>query len=267
MSVDRSPESINRNRCPGFPSDFATDVTRSLQVMFDYAISSEKGPRRENEDSVGAWELSDGGLAIAIADGLGGHMGGKFASRLAIEHFRQATETGRSPDLTSIARAIHTALKAAQERQPELRSMATTFSAAVLNSNKLHYVHCGDTRIALQRGGGIQRLTEDHSEAQRLFAAGKLTKEELINYPRKNVLESALGASNEPTIDAATIELTVGDRIFITSDGVHGKILLREMKRLSDESRDATTFVFRIVDAVKARGPDDNFSIVAAFLV
>ena len=234
--------------------------------MFDYAMASEKGPRQENEDTVGAWTLSDARLAIAVADGLGGHIGGKLASHLAIEMFRAAVDRPDPPDLSEVARAIHNSLKAAQEKSPHLRSMATTFSAAIIAEKRLSFVHCGDTRIILQRGGGIQKLTEDHSEAQRLFSAGKLTKEEFANYPRKNILESALGAAQEPTIDTKTVELRMGDRIFITSDGVHGKILLRELKTLSDESRDARSFVGRTIEAVNAKRPDDNFSLVAVFL-
>ena len=234
--------------------------------MLDYAMASEKGPRKENEDTVGAWALSEGRLAIAVADGLGGHIGGKLASHLAIEMFRLAVDRPDSPDLVDVARGIHIALKAAQEKSPELRSMATTFSAAIIEDKQLYFVHCGDTRIVLQRGSGIQRLTEDHSEAQRLFSAGKLTKDEFANYPRKNILESALGASNEPTIDTKKMELKTGDRIFITSDGVHGRILLREMKVLSDRSQSAAAFVDQTIDAVNAKGPNDNFSVVAVFL-
>jgi PPM family protein phosphatase len=234
--------------------------------MFDYAMVSEKGPRKENEDAVGVWALSEGRLALAVADGLGGHIGGKLASHLAIEMFRAAIDRPDSPNLVEVAKGIHVALKTAQEKSPELRNMATTFSAAIIEKKQMYFVHCGDTRIVLQRDNGIQKLTEDHSEAQRLFSAGKLTKDEFANYPRKNVLESALGASNDPTIDTRKVELRMGDRIFITSDGVHGKILLREMKVLSDLSKTATAFVGRIVDAVNAKRPDDNFSVAAVFL-
>jgi protein phosphatase len=234
--------------------------------MIDFAKASETGPRRENEDAVGVWALSDARLAFAVADGLGGHIGGKLASNLAIEMFRSSLEGLVLPNLAQVARGIHTALKAEQEKSPHLRSMATTFSAAIIDEKQMNFVHCGDTRIALQRGGGISKLTEDHTEAQRLFSIGKLTKDELANYPRRNVLESALGASNDPTIDSKTIDLHSGDRIFITSDGLHGKILLREMKALSDQSPDASTFVRRTIDAVKAKRPDDNFSVVAVFV-
>jgi PPM family protein phosphatase len=234
--------------------------------MFDFAIASEIGPRKENEDSVGAWVLGKTKLALAVADGLGGHVGGKLASNLAIEMYRASLDRLAPPNLIQVARDIHAALKAEQERSPRLRSMATTFSAAIIDEKQMNFVHCGDTRIALQRGGGILKLTEDHTEAQRLFSLGKLTKDEFANYPRRNILESALGASNNPTIDANTVALNSGDRIFITSDGVHGKILLREMKALSDRSPDASTFVSQTIDAVNAKRPDDNFSIVAVFV-
>jgi serine/threonine protein phosphatase PrpC len=234
--------------------------------MFDYAIASEKGLRKENEDSVGAWALSEARLAFAVADGLGGHLGGKFASHLAIDMYHAALDHSGPLNLPNVARTIHLALKAEQEKTAQLRSMATTFSAAIIEGERMDFVHCGDTRIVLQRGSGIRKLTEDHSEAQRLLSTGKLTKDEFVNYPRKNVFESALGASNDLVIDANTIEVKAGDRIFITSDGVHGKILLREMKALSDESPDATTFVSRVVEMVNSRRPDDNFSLVAVFL-
>jgi protein phosphatase len=234
--------------------------------MFDYATASERGPRKENEDSVGAWALSTKKLAFAVADGLGGHLGGKFASQLAVDMYRSALDHSGSSNLAGVARSIHLALKAEQEKEPQLRSMATTFSAAIIEGERMDFVHCGDTRIILQRGSGIRKLTEDHSEAQRLFSTGKLTKDEFVNYPRKNILESALGASSEPAIDTNTLEVKARDRIFITSDGVHGKLLLREMKALSDESPDATTFVSRVVEAVNSRRPDDNFSLIAVFL-
>jgi PPM family protein phosphatase len=234
--------------------------------MFDYAIATETGPRKENEDSVGAWVLSETRFAAAVADGLGGHVGGKLASNLAIKMYRSSVENSASPDLQDVAKAIHAALKAEQDKTPSLRSMATTFSAAIIEQKQMRFVHCGDTRIILQRGSGILKLTEDQTEAQRLFSLGKLTKDELASYPRKNVLESALGAANAPTLDAKTVELRAGDRIFITSDGVHGKILLREMKAVSDASPDAATFVSRTIDAVNAKRPDDNFSVIAVFL-
>ena len=117
----------------------------------------------------------------------------------------------------------------------------------------------------MQRGSGIKRLTQDHTEAQRFLAAGKITKEEYWIYPRKNVLDNALGIGSRPTVDMNRHDICAGDRIMITSDGVHRKVFLREMKAISDLSKDASCFVENMMNAVRSRGPDDNFTIVAVF--
>jgi len=236
-------------------------------MTFDYAVASDQGPRAENEDSVGVWPLKNGGLAIAVAEGLGGHIGGKRASAMAIEMFGEAIKEALEPDLGDIARKIHYALRREQGLAPQMRNMATTFSAAVVDGTKIKIVHSGDTRVVLQRGSGIKKLTEDHTEAQRLLRSGTITKDEFANYPRKNVLESALGTHFNPTIDVLTEDLFRRDRIFLSSDGVHGKVSLKELKAISDRSPNAEMFVRDVVDTVRARRPDDNLTIAAVFAI
>lgn len=232
-------------------------------MKFDCASASLTGPRSANEDTVGVWQLENG-VAIAVADGLGGLRGGQTASKFAIARFGQALVED-SPDMQRIVERIHEDIKVQQREQDELRGMATTLTAAWMRSGVLRFVHCGDTRLALQRGNGIIRLTEDHSEARRLYNAGALTKEELATYPRKNVLESALGSPGTLRVDTGTVQLEVGDRIMITSDGVHTKVLLREMKKISDSASSAVQFIEDMITEVNKRKPDDNFSIATAF--
>jgi protein phosphatase len=209
---------------------------------------------------------------MVVADGLGGHVGGNLASSLAVEMFGAAVAEDTHPVLPSIAFAIHDAIRTKQASAPELRGMATTLSGLIVNQSPtvptsalMRYIHSGDTRIALQRGNGIKRLTQDHSEAQRLLVAGLLSREEYATYPRKNVLESALGISTTPRVDYDEVDLIAGDRVFITSDGAHTKVLLREMKEVSDQSESAEAFVQRMCATIKERNPDDNFSVAALF--
>src|SRR5437868_10991138 len=116
MSINRSSKKIDRSR-DRFPTPTSSAHTqRNLFVMLDYAIASERGPRIENEDSVGAWALSETRLAFAVADGLGGHLGGKFASHLAIDMYRAALDHSGPLNLANVARTIHLALKAEQEK-------------------------------------------------------------------------------------------------------------------------------------------------------
>lgn len=241
--------------------------------MFDWAQISDQGPRSENEDSVGSWKLASSTLAMAIADGLGGHIGGKLASSLAIEMFGESIMEDTHPALPTIALSIHEAIRLKQASSPELRGMATTFSGLIVSQSQttpncalMRLIHCGDTRISLQRGSGIKRLTVDHTEAQRLLLAGLLTREQYAAYPRKNILESALGIASTPQLDYDEVNLLTGDRVFITSDGAHTKVLLREMKTLSDSSNSALSFVQTMAKKINQRNPDDNFSVAAVFV-
>ncbi|WP_176245204.1 PP2C family protein-serine/threonine phosphatase [Oceanibacterium hippocampi] len=235
-------------------------------MRFKYATASEAGPRTVNEDAIGVWREGEDKLAVAIADGLGGYQGGQQAADLSIRMFGSAIGRGADFDIKNIAFAINGAIRREQEANPEFRGMATTLSAAVCGDGRVDFVHCGDTRIVLQRHNGIRRLTVDHTEAQRLFDLGVITRQEFSNYPRKNVLESALGISDSPRVDIGQQEILSGDRMFVMSDGIHSKVYLREIRDISVRSREPSEAVRDIVDLVSARGPEDNFSIVAIFI-
>jgi protein phosphatase len=237
-----------------------------MSLTFSWATFSDKGPRAENQDAVGVWQQSDDLLAVAVADGLGGHVGGRQASALALGMWGEALEASDLPDLAAVARAIHVKIRAEQALAPELRSMATTLSAAILAGNEARVVHCGDSRIALSRGQGIVRITDDHSEALRLFKAGKLTPQEFRTYPRKNILESALGIHGDPRIDVHQVELRPGDRLFFTSDGTHEKIALQELRDLAADCGNAQATSDEVFKLVSQRRPTDNFSFATVFI-
>jgi protein phosphatase len=131
----------------------------------------------------------------------------------------------------------------------------------------MEFVHCGDSRIVVSRGAGIKRLTTDHSEAQRLFASGKLTREQLANYPRKNVLESALGIKGDPLIDTGNFPLLLGDKVFFTTDGLHNKIMIRELFQICQKSRSAQQAIDWLSDEMSKRNPDDNYSCACVFVL
>jgi protein phosphatase len=234
-------------------------------VILKHAWISGKGPRPENQDSVGAWPLAGGGLAVSVADGLGGQLGGSRASRIAVEMFGKAVSEGTT-DLGAIFQRIHIEIKTEQRHSSELRNMATTLSAVALSDQTMNIAHCGDTRVVLQRGNGIRRLTKDQTETYRLFEAGKLTREEYRSYPRKNILESALGIDTELDVQCLSMELFEGDRVFLSSDGFHSKILLRELKHFSDRASDPDRLVNELRDLVEERGPDDNYTLAAIFV-
>jgi protein phosphatase len=124
-------------------------------MRFSVAILSERGPRPENEDAVAIRPLGVNRVAVAIADGLGGHLGGKIASHLAVDAFVDFAASEPALDLRNAAERIDVGIREEQQRNPEHRSMATTLSAATLNPGLMEFVHCGDSRIVVTRGAGI----------------------------------------------------------------------------------------------------------------
>ncbi|MGQ3673596.1 PP2C family protein-serine/threonine phosphatase [Xanthobacter sp. TB0136] len=221
-----------------------------------------------NEDTVDCW-LSEAGTTIAcVADGLGGMGGGDIASKLAVSTFRKYLEKREATDaaLAAAAKEAHLEIHAAQQSGEKQNRMATTLTAIAISNAGMVGVHCGDTRAVIARGNGIKKLTKDHSEGQRLFEAGKLTKDELATYQRKHILDSALGDKGDPRIETFQFDVQSGDRLFLTSDGVHNLILLRELQRMAILSPTPAELVDKVREEVEERGPMDNFSIVALYI-
>lgn len=235
-------------------------------MILDIASLTSPGPRRRNEDAFIVHDLGDGDMLIAIADGLGGHAGGDIAAKHAVQRLAQLASGSRTPDLKQIAASIHVELQEMQSSQPELTGMSTTLSAGYFSGDYFTGVHCGDSRIAVSRGEGIKRLTEDHTEVQRLLQAGQLSREEARVYARRNVLDSALGATVPLKLDEIHFQIRSGDRFFFTTDGAHGKVLLREMHQISQKHTGAGDAVSALAKEVENRTPSDNYTIICCFV-
>lgn len=239
-------------------------------MNISFSLLTDPGPRPFNEDSVDCWVDDDGTVIACVADGLGGMGGGETASKLALHEFRDhLTEVGiSSKTLSEAALKAHRKIREVQaaSKESSLANMATTLTAVAISGTDLLGIHCGDSRAAIARKNGIKKLTTDHSEGQRLFSSGKLSKNELVNYPRKHILESALGTKEEPSIDFFVFDLLLGDQILLTTDGVHNIIPLREMQRLSSTFKKPTELTQRVSESMNQLGATDNFSMIALYV-
>ncbi|WP_218127611.1 PP2C family protein-serine/threonine phosphatase [Belnapia rosea] len=231
-----------------------------------FATISAAGPRSRNEDAFCVRQLDDDFFIVAIADGLGGHAGGDVAANHAVQRFVEMVSANRAPDLIQIGTTIHTELKDMQSLHPELQGMSTTLSAGYFLGTRFSGIHCGDTRISVNRGTGIKKLTEDHTEVERLLRTGQLSREAARTYTRRNVLDSALGANVPLRLDQIDFEALPGDRFFFTTDGAHGKVLLREMRRISEKYVAANELVLALANEIENRNPTDNYTIVCCFI-
>lgn len=225
-----------------------------------------KGPRSSNEDSY-LIQLFEKGTLLIVADGLGGHKGGKYASHYAVTNVLKKIRTINKIDISvleNILNEVHEELISLGSENNELYGMGTTFTCIYIDhENKLLGAHTGDSRAYLLRENGLIQLTKDHTEAQKLFDEGLIDKEELLNYPRKNILVSALGAKSNPLlIDTFEYQLETKDRLLLSSDGFYASTTKKRIRDISVEFDEFSEFFFSILLDVKQSQPTDNYSVV-----
>jgi protein phosphatase len=229
---------------------------------------SEFGPRLKNEDFIGIWHTRDT-VTAAVADGLGGMGGGEVASKVAIECLEKMTihENMSVNDLTDVAKMAHARILELQSSKDELKSMATTFTAAMISQKKLIGVHCGDTRLIIARRNGIKSLSTDQTEGRQFLEEGKINKRDLRTYPRNNILYSALGVINKPLkLQKIEFDIESGDKVVIASDGVHQVISMSIMRDILSTFNDPKKFIEKLKKEIEQRGAKDNYSVVTVFI-
>ncbi len=223
---------------------------------------SAKGKRESNEDYLGALEgdihnHSNHGCVAAIADGMGGALGGRQAAETTVRGFLDAYFS--LPETLGVDRATAKAIAAmnrwvfALRRQdPSLENMATTFSALILRGRHAHIVHIGDTRIYRLREQHLHRLTSDH----------------VHSHPdMRHVLSRAVGLEDSARIDYAQHELKLHDRFLLCSDGVHGVLTDRILTALLAEGNSPEEAAQRIVESALHSGSHDNVTALVLDVV
>ncbi len=204
---------------------------------------------------------------FAVADGMGGHVGGEIAARTAIETLQ--AEFARKPSAEGLAAAIHDANKAVWERGHEdadLRGMGTTMIAAALvatdDGDRLVLANVGDSRAYRLHGHDLVQLTTDHSVAEELVARGELSEEEAAVHPHRHILTRALGVQPEVAVDVWQLVPEEGDRFLLCSDGLTNEVLPEEITDVLSETRDPREAAETLVRMANQAGGNDNATVV-----
>lgn len=201
---------------------------------FDQAILTSSGGRTENQDYAECGDLSGHDLVCVLADGLGGHRGGRVASRLAVATvFRTIRQDFRfsAEGLTALQQKAHQAIVAEQQR-PGLEGMRSTLVVLVIRGTQALWLHCGDSRLYHFRDGRIIARTSDHSVPGLFVAANEISVDDIRRHPDRNKLLRSLGGSTQETRGTALkqpVTLEKEDRFLLSSDGFWEHVLEREM--------------------------------------
>jgi protein phosphatase len=235
-------------------------------VSWPYALVSDTGRMRENNEDC-ARVLPELGLYV-IADGMGGHVAGEVASRVAAD--TMAAEVARHPNPRRVRDQqgiLHTAIVAANTavlREGETRKllgMGTTLTALRVTRRTATISHIGDTRAYFVRPKRLQQLTTDHTLVAMLVATGVVHTDEAQNHPDKHLLTQAIGTHAEIEPDVFQKRIPRGCRILLCTDGLHDHTPLDEVHRLAllpdiDEAAQA------LVDAANSCGGPDNVTVI-----
>src|SRR2546425_6688519 len=188
-----------------------------------------------NEDSF----LADSERALfSVADGVGGAEAGEVASQTAIEvldeAFRHQVDGADIEDLMELAiQRANASIHRMSHEHEKLSMMATTIVALHLKGNIATVGHVGDSRVyRFTPEGNLIRETEDHSIVEEEVRAGRMTPEQAVNHPSKNVISRALGAEETVEVDMKTIEVNDGTTFLLCSDGITRHIPDNELRQL-----------------------------------
>lgn len=229
-------------------------------MRYMWSTATHKGMvRANNEDAVfpsSSGESTDVVLVI-VADGMGGHVAGEVASRLAVN-----AAASSELDPTDRVAAGNRAIREEVARDPELEGMGTTMTLLAVEGTTATIGHIGDSRAYLLREDDFSQLTEDHTVAAEYVALGQLDPEEAATHPQRHMLTRTLGLTRFVNVDEFKFDVRAGDRILLCSDG------LTEM--VADEAIGSTLgdgtleeVVWKLVEMANDAGGVDNISVVA----
>jgi protein phosphatase len=200
----------------------------------------------------------------AVADGMGGHDAGAEASAAVVAALDTiGTPQGGADLLARIEERVLEANAALQmisaHRQGGL--VGSTLVALLVSDGHYACVWSGDSRLYLIRGGRMEQVSRDHSEAQDLVDRGLLTPEEARTWPRRNIITRALGISNPPELDLEHGELQPGDRFVICSDGLTTHVEDPEILQVV-QAMPPQAACDRLIELALERGGTDNVTVI-----
>jgi protein phosphatase len=248
-------------------------MTTEVKLSIEYSGSSDIGlVRSENQDSFGKYPIgvmdiySGKGQLFIIADGMGGHAGGKIASRLAVDTISKVYFSAE--DLNT-SEAVRNAIDQANKRiywesensDYNLAGMGTTCSVLVLKANKAVIGHVGDSRIYRIEDNNIEQLTEDHTQVNEMLKQGILSVKEAENYPLKTVLARAVGTDKQVKPDIIPdLLVKEGQSYILCTDGL-GKVNPKEILEIVS-SNSAAEASEKLVKIANERGGNDNVTVL-----
>ena len=204
---------------------------------------------------------------FGVADGMGGHLGGETASKLAVQVV-EAMLSGKKPSANVLRTGVEAANRRIFETQrsdASLKGMGTTLTLLWETADQVLIAHVGDSRAYLMRDGKLNCVTTDHSVVGEMLRNQTITAQQAKYHPYRNVITRAVGTSPVVEVDLLKFEKLPGDVWLICSDGLFNKIEDDDMETVLLRNH-AQAAVDLLLEIALERGAEDNVSILLGYV-
>jgi protein phosphatase len=232
---------------------------------------TDKGKvRPQNEDDGGIFKDKKDRLLAIVSDGMGGHLAGEVASRMAVSSLKDfwiqeenAPSTPRNAEvwLTEKIREVNQAIYEYSMNHPECQGMGTTLVCALFLGSSVTIGNIGDSRCYLLREGTLRQVTDDHSLVNELVRTGGLSKEDAENHPKKNIITKALGTDQTVELDVHTFEFEKNDILLLCSDGLTDKVAEQEILEILLKDHTIEEKAAVLIEKANQYGGEDNITV------
>lgn len=234
--------------------------------MKTHALTDIGLVRAENQDCFYTSEMPVGNLPnlFIVADGMGGHAGGRCASHTALQTVVDSVKEQKEKEPNAV---LDVAMKKANEevirqaREQSLEGMGTTLVAATIIGNQLHVANVGDSRLYIVKPGEIRQITKDHSLVEEMVRLGEIDPDNARTHQRKNVITRAIGVSEELKVDFFEENIDEGASILICSDGLTNMVDDEQIRMVINSQRDVIEKAEKLIETANKNGGKDNITV------
>jgi protein phosphatase len=229
-------------------------------VELTWGAATAVGQRDDNQDRYLAAPP-----VFAVADGMGGHVGGAAAAEAVVEALRSLTGSG-----TTTVAAIRLALQRADGeirafQGPDKAGAGTTVAGLALvdegDGPQWAVFHVGDSRVYRWHEGRLELCTKDHSVVQELIDAGYISDESAGTHPQRHIITRALGVGPRPEADIVLLPVVPGERFLACSDGLTGEVSDGRIAELLSTGGATDALALTLTAEAEELGARDNVTV------
>ena len=234
-----------------------------------FSITDVGKVRKMNQDYVFATDEPQGTLPnlLVVADGMGGHKAGDFASKFTVETLKEeikhSLKEGPKEVLLDAVQVVNKKLIETAEKDIKLDGMGTTLVAATVIDHTLHFINVGDSRLYLINQE-VKQISRDHSLVEEMLRLGGISEEEAKHHPDKNIITRAIGVKEDVEADYYEYALKKGDVILMCTDGLCNMVNEDEIFTIIKSARDSVEAGQVLMNRANENGGKDNIGVVLA---